>query len=211
MSNANRPFCGKQVRSGSSEFRPPPNTHRGDTGGRVQRCPGLGIGRGVPCAPPLNPGDVGMACTTCMRTPWRPPRPAPKAAINVTVTPLHWIAGTTVRVDAAGREDLTRRLRPPCAVLPLDKYHDHCQPAPSDRAHHSTTAQRTHYPARPTQNTALELPQRRTHAAVPRRQLSRGPKRSQPRNQTCHWRPAGKLVLSSDRPRIKGHSVIPAP
>ena len=30
-------------------------------------------------------------------------------------------------------------------------------------------------------------------------------------DQTCHWRPAGKLVLSSDRPRIKGHSVIPAP
>jgi hypothetical protein len=28
--------------------------------------------------------------------------------------------------------------------------------------------------------------------------------------QTCHLRLAGKLVLSSNRPRIKGHSVIPA-
>ena len=31
------------------------------------------------------------------------------------------------------------------------------------------------------------------------------------RGQTCHSRPAGKLVLSSDRPRTQGHSVIPAP
>ena len=30
-------------------------------------------------------------------------------------------------------------------------------------------------------------------------------------DQTCHQRMAGKLVLSSDRPRIKGCSVIPAP
>ena len=29
--------------------------------------------------------------------------------------------------------------------------------------------------------------------------------------QTCHWRPAGQLVLSSNRPHTKGHSVIPAP
>ena len=30
-------------------------------------------------------------------------------------------------------------------------------------------------------------------------------------DQTCHWRHAGQRVLSSDRPRIKGHSVLPAP
>ena len=30
-------------------------------------------------------------------------------------------------------------------------------------------------------------------------------------HQTCHWRVAGKMVLGRDRPRTKGHSVIPAP
>ena len=30
-------------------------------------------------------------------------------------------------------------------------------------------------------------------------------------DQTCHWHLAGKLVLSSKGPHIKGHSVIPAP
>ena len=29
--------------------------------------------------------------------------------------------------------------------------------------------------------------------------------------QTCHWRPAGEMVLSRNWPRPKGHSVIPAP
>ena len=29
--------------------------------------------------------------------------------------------------------------------------------------------------------------------------------------QTCHWRPAGRLVLGRNPPRIRGHSVIPAP
>ena len=30
-------------------------------------------------------------------------------------------------------------------------------------------------------------------------------------DQTCHYRPAGKLVLSRNRPHTKGHSVIPTP
>ena len=31
------------------------------------------------------------------------------------------------------------------------------------------------------------------------------------RQQTCHKRLAGKLILSRNRPRITGHSVIPVP
>ena len=61
---------------------------------------------------------------------------APKAVINIMVTPSHWITTINMRVDAATREelqaDLTWMLCCPYAFLPPVKYRDHCQLAPTN-------------------------------------------------------------------------------
>ena len=48
---------------------------------------------------------------------------------------------------------------------------------------------------------------RRRHRGPPQRARAR----QLPAKQTCHERPARRRVPDSDRPRTKGHSVIPAP
>ena len=63
-------------------------------------------------------------------------RLAPIAVINIMVTPLPWINAINMRVDAATKEEpqanLPWMLHCPYAFLPLEKFHDHCQLAPSD-------------------------------------------------------------------------------
>ena len=63
-------------------------------------------------------------------------RPAPTAAVNIVVTPSHWITTINVRLDAATREEphanLTWMLHRLCACLPQVKSQDHYQLAPID-------------------------------------------------------------------------------
>ena len=51
-------------------------------------------------------------------------RLGPKAAINIVVTPFHWIIAINVRVNAAPREephaDLTWMLHRPCLPAPIE-------------------------------------------------------------------------------------------
>ena len=58
----------------------------------------------------------------------------PLSAINIIVTPSHWITGVNVRVDRAIGEvptvDLTRALRRHYAYAPSEKYMDHYQLVP---------------------------------------------------------------------------------
>ena len=83
----------------------------------------------------MKVGTAGMTYINSMRTPWGECF-APRAALNIVVTPLHWITAINVRVDAATKEelqaDLTWMLRRPYTFLPTQKFRDHCQLAPSD-------------------------------------------------------------------------------
>ena len=64
-------------------------------------------------------------------------RLTPRCAINVLVTPSHWITSINVRVDAATREepwvDLTLMLQRPYAYLPPLRYRDHYQLATTNK------------------------------------------------------------------------------
>ena len=61
---------------------------------------------------------------------------SPRAAINVVVTPSHWITSINIQVDAAATEEpragLTWMPRRPHACLPPVRYQDHRQLAATD-------------------------------------------------------------------------------